>query len=354
MAKYSQLQEHENRILYLRHRLEDGFYVWDRLPKRAPKDEKMADMSVYLSQLEAHQTLEAEVIRKTKIHKMLKAIIRLESIPKEEVYAFKRRSNDLLRSWGDALSADPVLQKQVLEDVPEQKEEDKKIIRNMNGRLVYTDNDISPEEKLAPLPSFADVTRTSLGHVPTELDINMFMDAADSNRSSNAGEGSTKYFNGTLLSQQCYQGDLVAVKAAQKLQPSHIDLADYCGITPLQEASLGGFAHIVEYLISEGCSVHCQALDGSTPLMDAAASGHLEVVKILLWDGHVDPACRNDDGKRAIDLVDIEDENAKEIVNNLVKAEEIWNSLPGMISRDFGAPPSSTMGMRRSFSSDED
>jgi hypothetical protein len=191
MAKYSQLQEHENRILYLRHRLEDGFNVWDHAPKRAPKDEKMADMSDYLSQLEAHQTLEAEVIRKTKIHKVLKAIISLESIPKEEEYAFKRRSNDLLRSWGDALSADPVLQKEVLEGVPEQKEEDKKIMRNMNGKLVYTDNDIRPEEKLAALSRFAKFARTSFGHVPT-VDVNMLMDAADLNQSSNVGHGNTK------------------------------------------------------------------------------------------------------------------------------------------------------------------
>jgi hypothetical protein len=243
-------------------------------------------------------TLEAEVIRKTKIHKVLKAIIRPESVPKEEDYAFKRRSNDLLRSWGDALSADPVLQRKVLEGVPEEeKEEENKIIR-MNGRLVYTDNDTNPEEKLAALPRFAKFARTSLGHGPTEVD----------------------RFGGTLLSRQCERGDLYAVKAFKKLWPSHTDLADYAGITPLQKASLGGFPHIVEHLISEGCSVHCKALDGSTPLMDAAENGHLEVVRIFLWDGHVDPTCRNNEGKRAIDLVDIEDENAKEIVSNLVKA----------------------------------
>jgi hypothetical protein len=324
----------------------------------------MADISVYLSQLETHQTLEAEVIRYTKIHKVLKAIIRLESIPKEEEYAFKRRSNDLLRNWGDALSADPILQKEVLEGVLEQ-EEDKKIMRNMNGRLVYTDNDISAEEKLAPLPSFAEFTRTSLGHVPTELDVNMFVDAADSNRSPNAGQGNTKLstsradegardfdpafvvdrFGGTLLSRQCEKGDLDAVKAAQQSWPSHIDLADNYGVTPLHKASLGGFAHIVEHLISEGCSVHCKALDGSTPLMDAAGIGHLEVVKILLWHGQVDPTYRNDDGSRAIDLVDIEDENAKEIVSNLVNAEEVWDRLPPMISLDFGTPPPSTVYM---------
>jgi hypothetical protein len=365
MAKYSQLQEHENRIHYLRHRVEDGFYVRDHAPKRAPKDEKMADMSDYLSQLEAHQTLEAEVIRKTKIHKMLKAIIRLESIPKEEEYAFKRRSNDLLRSWGDALSADPVLQKEVLEGVPEQKEEDKKIMRNMNGRLVYTDNDISPEEKLAALPRFAKFARTSLGHVPTELGVNMFMDAADLNQSSNVSQGNTKLstsradrwaqdfdpalvvdrFGGTLLSRHCEKGDLDAVKAAQEFWPTHMDLADYAGFTPLQKASLHGFAHIVKHLIRERCPVDCKGPDGYTPLMDAVENGHLEVVRTLLWEGHVDPTCRNNKGKRAIDLVDIADENAKEIVSNLVKAMEVCDLLSPIISGALGSPTPSRMDM---------
>jgi hypothetical protein len=67
----------------------------------------MANMSDYLKQLEAHEDLEAEVIKKTKVHKVLKAIIKLNSIPKEEEYAFKQRSNDLLTKWGGALAADP-------------------------------------------------------------------------------------------------------------------------------------------------------------------------------------------------------------------------------------------------------
>lgn len=66
----------------------------------------MQNMSNYLRDLEAHDDLEAEVIKKTKIHKVLKAIIKLNSIPKEEEYSFKQRSNDLLTKWGGALAAD--------------------------------------------------------------------------------------------------------------------------------------------------------------------------------------------------------------------------------------------------------
>lgn len=63
-------------------------------------------MSSYLKQLEELEDLEAEVIKNTKVHKVLKAIIKLETIPNEEDYNFKTRSNNLLAKWSGALAAD--------------------------------------------------------------------------------------------------------------------------------------------------------------------------------------------------------------------------------------------------------
>lgn len=63
-------------------------------------------MSEYLKELEKFEDLEAEIIRKTKVHKVLKAIIKLEGIPKEEEYHFKQRSSDLLGKWSGALAAE--------------------------------------------------------------------------------------------------------------------------------------------------------------------------------------------------------------------------------------------------------
>lgn len=88
-------------VLYLRHRLQKGFLSRDQ----APKDEDMANMADYLKQLEAHEDLEAEVIKKTKVHKVLKAIIKLDNIPKEEEHNFKRRSTELLNKWVGALAS---------------------------------------------------------------------------------------------------------------------------------------------------------------------------------------------------------------------------------------------------------
>lgn len=63
-------------------------------------------MNDYLKQLEDVKNLEAETIRKTKVHKVLKAILKIESIPKEDEYNFKTRCTALLTSWGKALAAD--------------------------------------------------------------------------------------------------------------------------------------------------------------------------------------------------------------------------------------------------------
>ncbi|KAH9879037.1 hypothetical protein J1614_002472 [Plenodomus biglobosus] len=102
MTEEERLQKREKQVLYLRHRLQKGFLSRDQ----APKDEDMFNMSDYLKQLEAHEDLEAEVIKKTKVHKVLKAIMKLETIPLEEEYNFKKRSNDLLGKWSNALASE--------------------------------------------------------------------------------------------------------------------------------------------------------------------------------------------------------------------------------------------------------
>ncbi|KAJ4383008.1 hypothetical protein N0V86_002235 [Didymella sp. IMI 355093] len=101
MTEEERLIKREKQILYLRHRLQKGFLSRDQ----APKDEDMANMADYLKQLEQHEDLEADIIKKTKVHKVLKAIIKLDNIPKEEVHNFKSRSTELLNKWNGALAS---------------------------------------------------------------------------------------------------------------------------------------------------------------------------------------------------------------------------------------------------------
>ncbi|KAF2271985.1 uncharacterized protein EI97DRAFT_386856 [Westerdykella ornata] len=101
MTEEERREKQEKSVLYLRHRLQKGFISRDH----PPKEEEMPNMSEYLKQLDDFQNLEAEIIKKTKVHKVLKAILKLDSIPMEEVYNFKKRSADILQKWSGALQS---------------------------------------------------------------------------------------------------------------------------------------------------------------------------------------------------------------------------------------------------------
>lgn len=102
MSEAEKLQQREKAILYLRHRLQKGFLTRDQ----APKEDEMAGMADFFSQLESYESLEASIIRTTKIHKVLKAIVKLNSIPKDEEFNFRKRSHAMLDIWSKALAAD--------------------------------------------------------------------------------------------------------------------------------------------------------------------------------------------------------------------------------------------------------
>jgi len=92
----------QKEVLYLRHRLQKGLLTRDQ----APKPEEMKLMSDYITKLESFPDLEVSIIRATKINKVLKAILKLESIPREEEFKFKARSQVLLDKWNKLLAVD--------------------------------------------------------------------------------------------------------------------------------------------------------------------------------------------------------------------------------------------------------
>ena len=100
----TEAQEHDRRekaILYLRHRLQKGF-----LSPVAPQGADLEAMAGFFAQLEGHHDLEPSIIRATKVHKVLKAIIKLSSIPKDDEYNWKLRSAALLEIWNKRMEAD--------------------------------------------------------------------------------------------------------------------------------------------------------------------------------------------------------------------------------------------------------
>jgi len=85
--------------LFLRHKLQKGLLTRDQ----EPKEDEMKLMSDYVTKLEGFPDLEVSIIRATKINKVLKEILKLNSIPKEDEYKFKPRSQVLLDKWNKLL-----------------------------------------------------------------------------------------------------------------------------------------------------------------------------------------------------------------------------------------------------------
>ena len=102
MTEAEKMQQREKAVLYLRHRLQKGFLSRDQ----APQEAEMAAMADFFSQLEAYENLEPSIIRATKVHKVLKAIVKLSSIPKDEQFNFKKRSAAMLEIWNKRMEAD--------------------------------------------------------------------------------------------------------------------------------------------------------------------------------------------------------------------------------------------------------
>lgn len=64
-------------------------------------------MSDYVQKLEMYDDLDATLVASTKINKVLKGVVKLASIPKEEEYHLRQRSHDLLQKWNHLFVAEP-------------------------------------------------------------------------------------------------------------------------------------------------------------------------------------------------------------------------------------------------------
>ncbi len=75
------------------------------MSKETGIDEAELDgLSHYLDKLKEFTDLEASIIRETKINKVLKAILKLDTIPRESEFNFKPRSQALLDKWNKLLA----------------------------------------------------------------------------------------------------------------------------------------------------------------------------------------------------------------------------------------------------------
>lgn len=66
----------------------------------------MAAMAGYFDKLDKHADLEVSIIRSTKINKVLKMIVKLDTIPRDEEFHFRQRAMAILTSWKSVLETD--------------------------------------------------------------------------------------------------------------------------------------------------------------------------------------------------------------------------------------------------------
>lgn len=66
----------------------------------------MGTMATYFDKLETHTDLEVSIIRTTKINKVLKMIVKLSTIPRDEEFNFRQRAMNLLSAWKNVLDSD--------------------------------------------------------------------------------------------------------------------------------------------------------------------------------------------------------------------------------------------------------
>lgn len=102
LTPQEKMEKKQKTILFLRHKLQKGFLSRDQTPKA----EDMAQMHDNLGQLEQHPDLETSIIKATKINKVLKGVLKLTDIPREDEFHFKPRCSALLNQWNAAMSAD--------------------------------------------------------------------------------------------------------------------------------------------------------------------------------------------------------------------------------------------------------
>lgn len=62
-------------------------------------------MSKLFKQLEDNEKIEAAILRETKIHKVMKGIMRAENVPADGEFGFRRRAERLWEGWRVLLEA---------------------------------------------------------------------------------------------------------------------------------------------------------------------------------------------------------------------------------------------------------
>lgn len=95
-VKEEQIAQRMKRVVFIRHDLQKAFFSRGSNPTA---DRDIAKMSELLTELEGYEDLESSVIWKSKIHKVLRLIAKLEDMLNEDERDFQQRVSDLLETY---------------------------------------------------------------------------------------------------------------------------------------------------------------------------------------------------------------------------------------------------------------
>jgi len=147
-----------------------------------PKEDEMDSMAEHFTQLESYKDIEAQIIRETKVHKVMKAILKLDTIPKNDEYNFKKRASTLLAAWNPILDGGESKTPATNGDAKEEKDEDATM-----GEKTEVDIEEATKE-----PSEAPVEATLPGNgAIDEADVTMADTSAVEAKDDKPAEGAT-------------------------------------------------------------------------------------------------------------------------------------------------------------------
>ncbi|QSL64303.1 hypothetical protein MERGE_001602 [Pneumocystis wakefieldiae] len=92
-------EQRKQKVLLFRHKLQRIMLT----NGKAPSETDMPIVNEQLEKLETFKGIDAEILRATKIGKVLKRILHLSNIPSDEKYFIKERSEKLLNLWKELL-----------------------------------------------------------------------------------------------------------------------------------------------------------------------------------------------------------------------------------------------------------
>ncbi|KAI9864282.1 MAG: hypothetical protein M1813_003200 [Trichoglossum hirsutum] len=94
-------------IRFIRHRIQKALLFFMSHPTEEPDEAILTRLAEHFAKLEGYTHIDEETFQYSKIHKVIREVDKLPSVPGDNKYHFKRRAHDLLLRWKKPLATNP-------------------------------------------------------------------------------------------------------------------------------------------------------------------------------------------------------------------------------------------------------